>query len=546
MAKKLLFGHDARVELLSGVEQLANAVSATLGPKGRTVVLESQYGGPHITKDGVTVAKEIELEDPVQNSGAQMVKEAASKTNDEAGDGTTTATVLAHAILKEGFKKIANGANPIELKRGIDKTVEQVVYHLKDNAKPIQGNDEIAQVGTISANNDQSIGNIIADAMDKVGKDGIITVEEGKTAETELELVEGMQFDKGYLSPYFVTNTNKMETELEDAYLLIIDKKISAMKQILPILEQALQSDKPILLIAEDVDGEALSTLVVNKIRGSLKIAAVKAPGYGERRKEILEDLAVLTGGVVISEDHGHSLEEATIDMLGTTAKVVITKDSTTIVNGGGTKELIEERINQIKVQIENTPSDYDNEKLQERLAKLAGGVAVIKIGAGSEIEMKEKKDRVDDALNATKAAVQEGVITGGGTALRRVEFSDEEIFENADQCLGMDIVLKACQAPFNAIMENAGLNAAVIWNDILNTGDEDVCLESENYLNLGYCARTDEVVDMYEAGIIDPVKVTRIALEKAASVAGTMLTTECVVTTIPKEEPVQPQQPMM
>jgi len=550
MAKKLTFGHDARVELLSGVEQLAKAVTATLGPKGRTVVLESPYGGPSITKDGVTVAKDIELEDPVQNSGAQMVKEAASKTNDEAGDGTTTATVLAYAILKEGFRKIANGANPIELKRGIDKTVAEVVQYLKDTARPIEGNAEIAQVGTISANNDASIGNIIADAMDKVGKDGIITVEEGKTAETELELVEGMQFDKGYLSPYFVTNTNKMETELEDAYLLIIDKKISSMKQILPILEQALQSDKPILLIAEDVDGEALSTLVVNKIRGSLKIAAVKAPGYGDRRKEILGDLAILTGGTVISESQGHVLEEATIDMLGTAAKVVITKDNTTIVNGGGTKELIEERINQIKLQIENTPSDYDNEKLQERLAKLAGGVAVIKIGAGSEIEMKEKKDRVDDALNATKAAVQEGIITGGGTALRRfnIEIANSASvgLENDDQVLGMEIVLKACESPFRAIMENAGLNADVIWNDILNTGDEDVCLESENYLHLGYCARTDEVVDMYEEGIIDPVKVTRIALEKAASVAGTMLTTECIVTTIPKEEPVQPQQPMM
>jgi len=530
MAKKLNFGGSARTELLRGVEQLANAVSSTLGPKGRTVVLEKDHGSPVVTKDGVTVAKEVELEDPIENAGAQMVKEAASKTNDEAGDGTTTATVLAHTILKEGYKKIANGANPIELKRGIDKTVIDVVQYLKDNAKPISSNDEISQVGTISANNDTAIGTIIADAMDKVGKDGIITVEEGQTAETELELVEGMQFDKGYLSPYFATDANKMETELEDVLLLIIDKKISTMKELLPILEQAMQSDKPILLIAEDVDGEALSTLVVNKIRGSLKIAAVKAPGYGERRKEILEDIAILTGGTVISESQGHTLDDATMEMLGASSKVVITKDTTTIINGNGSGNAIAKRIGQIKTQIENTQSDYDKEKLSERLAKLSGGVALIKIGAGSEIEMKEKKDRVDDALNATKAAVEEGVIPGGGIMLRRYEESNV-VYENEDQCYGADIIYKACKAPFNVIMENAGLNADVIYNKLDDTN--------------GYDARNEKIVDMMEAGIIDPVKVTRVALEKAASVAGTMLTTECVVTDIPKDESDQ-QIPMM
>ena len=539
MAKKLIFGHDARISLLSGVEQLTAAVSATLGPKGRTVVLEGQYGTPQTTKDGVTVARAIELEDPIENMGAQMVKEAASKTNDEAGDGTTTATVLAYTILKEGFKKIANGANPIELKRGIDKTVVHAVQYLKDNAKPIVDNEEIAQVATISANNDFAIGTIIANAMDKVGKDGIITVEEGKTAETELEIVEGMQFDRGYLSPYFVTNTVKMEAVLEDPYLLIVDKRVSSMKEILPILEQALQTNKPVLLIAEDVDGEALSTLVVNKIRGSLKVVAVKAPGYGERRKEILEDIATLTGGTVISTSMGHELEETTIDMLGTAAKVVITKDATTIVNGGGSKDELEERIGQLKVQILNTPSDYDKEKLQERLAKLSGGVAVIKIGAESEIEMKEKKDRVEDALNATKAAVEEGIIAGGGLMLRRYKgVSRRNLdYDNEDQILGGDIVIKACNAPFDVIMENAGLNAEVIFNKLID-------LKSSSIVGgaVGYDARNEMIVDMFEAGIIDPVKVTRIALEKAASVASTMLTTECVVTTIPEPTSVQPQ----
>ena len=535
MAKELTFGDDAREDLLNGVEILANAVSATLGPKGRTVVIENSYGSPTVTKDGVTVAKEIELEDPVMNAGAQMVKEAASKTNDQAGDGTSTATVLAYTILKEGFKKISNGANPIELKRGIDKTVVKVVEYLKANARPINGTDEIAQVGTISANNDSSIGAMIAEAMDKVGRDGVITVEEGKTAETILDVVEGMQFDRGYLSPYFVTDSNKMESVLEDAYVLIVDKKISSMKDLLPILEQVMQTGKEILIIAEDVDGEALSTLVVNKISGSLKIAAVKAPGFGDGRKSILEDIAVLTGGTVISEDHGLELEEASMDLLGTADKLVISKDTTTIINGNGDKDLIKERIEGIKVQIDNNTSDYEIEKLQERLAKLAGGVAVIKIGAESEIEMKEKKDRIDDALNATKAAIFEGIIAGGGTVLRGYDGEKDSLYENEDQCLGGDIVVKACHAPFEAILENAGLNADVIWNKIVTN--------NANGTAAGYDVRTETVLkDMVDAGIVDPVKVTRIALEKAASVAGTMLTTECVVTNIPKDEPVQSQ----
>ena len=535
MAKELTFGDDAREDLLNGVEILANAVSATLGPKGRTVVIENSYGSPTVTKDGVTVAKEIELEDPVMNAGAQMVKEAASKTNDQAGDGTSTATVLAYTILKEGFKKISNGANPIELKRGIDKTVVKVVEYLKANARPINGTDEIAQVGTISANNDSSIGAMIAEAMDKVGRDGVITVEEGKAAETILDVVEGMQFDRGYLSPYFVTDSNKMESVLEDAYVLIVDKKISSMKDLLPILEQVMQTGKEILIIAEDVDGEALSTLVVNKIRGSLKIAAVKAPGFGDRRKSILEDIAVLTGGTVISEDHGLELEEASMDLLGTADKLVISKDTTTIINGNGDKDLIKERIEGIKVQIDNNTSDYEIEKLQERLAKLAGGVAVIKIGAESEIEMKEKKDRIDDALNATKAAIFEGIIAGGGTVLRGYDGEKDSLYENEDQCLGGDIVVKACHAPFEAILENAGLNADVIWNKIVTN--------NANGTAAGYDVRTETVLkDMVDAGIVDPVKVTRIALEKAASVAGTMLTTECVVTNIPKDEPAQSQ----
>jgi chaperonin GroEL len=538
MAKKLVFSEDARTELFKGVEQLADAVKATLGPKGRTVVIEKAFGGPHVTKDGVSVAKEIELEDPVENAGAQMVKEAASKTNDEAGDGTTTATVLAHAILKEGYKKIAHGANPIELKRGIDKTVEDVIEYLKNESRPISGNDEIAQVGTISANNDSSIGNMIAAAMDKVGENGVITVEEGKSSETELDVVEGMRFDRGYSSPYFVTNGEKMTAELENPFILLYDKKVSNMKDILPLLEQCMQMDRPMLIIAEDIDGEALSTLVVNKVRGTLKVATVKAPGFGNKRLEQLDDIAVLINGTVITEKVGLSLDQAQMEHLGSAEKVTITKDTTTIVNGHGDSSMVQERVEQIQSQIESTESEYEKEQLQERLAKLSGGVAVIRIGASSEIEMKEKKDRVDDALNATKAAVQEGIIAGGGTVLRGYQESNV-VYENEDQAMGADIVYKACKAPFNAILENAGLNADVIWNKIVT--------HNANGTEAGFDVRTEEVLtDMVDAGIIDPVKVTRVALEKAASVAGTMLTTECVVTTIPKDEPTQPQMPMM
>jgi len=538
MAKKLVFGADARFELMKGVEQLSDAVRSTLGPKGRTVVIEKAFGGPHVTKDGVSVAKEIDLEDPVQNSGAQMVKEAASKTNDEAGDGTTTSTVLAHAILKEGYKKIANGANPIELKRGIDKTVVKVVDYLKEESRPVNGTGEIAHVGTISANNDASIGAMIAEAMDKVGQNGVITVEEGKTAETELDVVEGMRFDRGYASPYFVTNSEKMTTELEDPFILLYDGKITQMKDVLPLLEETMQMDRPMLIIAEDVAGEALSTLVVNKVRGTLKVATVKAPGFGAKRLEQLEDIACLTGGTVITEKVGLSMEDVQLDHLGTAGRIIISKNDTTIVNGHGNEDAVNDQISQIQSQLERSDSDYDKEKLQERLAKLSGGVAVIRIGAGSEIEMKEKKDRLDDALNATKAAVEEGIIAGGGTILRGYQHFENDIFENEDQLLGRDIILKACKAPFEAICENAGLNAEVIWNKIVTTGDGS---------SSGYDVRTDDVLeDMVDVGIIDPVKVTRIALEKAASVAGTMLTTECVITNIPKDEPAQPQMPMM
>jgi len=539
MAKKLIFGADARLELMKGVEQLSDAVKSTLGPKGRTVVIEKAFGGPHITKDGVTVAKEIELEDPIQNAGAQMVKEAASKTNDEAGDGTTTSTVLAHAILKEGYKKIANGANPIELKRGIDKTVSKVVEYLKEESRPVSGNDEIAQVGTISANNDASIGKMIAEAMDKVGQNGVITVEEGKTAETQLDVVEGMRFDRGYASPYFVTNSEKMTAELDDPFILLYDRKISNMKDILPLLEQTMGMDRTMLIIAEDVEGEALSTLVVNKVRGTLKVATVKAPGFGAKRIEQLEDMAVLIGATVITQKVGLSLEDATLDHLGTAGRVIITKNDTTIVNGHGSEEAVQERIKDVASQIESSDSEYDKEQLQSRLAKLSGGVAVIRIGAGSEIEMKEKKDRLDDALNATKAAVEEGIIAGGGTILRGYQHHEDDIYENEDQTLGRDIVLKACKAPFESILENAGLNPEVIWNKIVT--------HNANGTEAGYDVRTETVLeDMVDVGIIDPVKVTRIALEKAASVAGTMLTTECVITDIPKDEPAQPQMPMM
>ena len=535
MAKKLLFNEEARTALLSGVQQLADAVESTLGPRGRTVVIDKKFGAPHITKDGVSVAKEIELEDATENAGAQMVKEAAQKTNDMAGDGTTTATVLARAILTEGYKKIANGANPIELKRGIDKTVTKITEYLEDLSNPVTDNAEIAQIGTISANNDSSIGAIIAKAMEKVGQDGVITVEEGKTSETTLEVVEGMQFDRGYLSPYFVTDANKMEAVLSNMKILMVDGQVSNMKQLLPILEQVAQQGSELLIIADDINGEALSTLVVNKVRGSLKVCAVKAPGFGEKRKEVLEDIAAITGAFVISETKGHKLEKATLEQLGSAEKIVINKDTTTIVNGYGDAEYVQERIESIKNQIEASVSDYETEKLRERLAKLSGGVAVIKIGAGSEVEMKEKKDRVDDALNATKAAVEEGIIPGGGIALRR--FTDVNIsYENEDQSIGGDILIKACHAPFNTIMKNAGLNAEVIYSKLNGSGP---------YTD-GYCARTEKVVNMIEAGIIDPVKVTRIALEKAASVAGTMLTTECVMIDIKEDKPAPQLDPAM
>jgi chaperonin GroEL len=536
MAKKLLFNEEARTALLSGVQQLADAVESTLGPRGRTVVIDKKFGAPHITKDGVSVAKEIELEDAIENAGAQMVKEAAQKTNDMAGDGTTTATVLARAILTEGYKKIANGANPIELKRGIDKTVTKITEYLEDLSNPVTDNAEIAQIGTISANNDSSIGAIIAKAMEKVGQDGVITVEEGKTSETTLEVVEGMQFDRGYLSPYFVTDANKMEAVLSNMKILMVDGQVSNMKQLLPILEQVAQQGSELLIIADDINGEALSTLVVNKVRGSLKVCAVKAPGFGEKRKEVLEDIAAITGAFVISETKGHKLEKATLEQLGSAEKIVINKDTTTIVNGFGDAEYVQERIESIKNQIESSISDYETEKLRERLAKLSGGVAVIKIGAGSEVEMKEKKDRVDDALNATKAAVEEGIIPGGGIALRRFEGDMGIDYENEDQMIGGDIIIKACHAPFNTIMKNAGLNAEVIYSKLNGSGP---------YTD-GYCARTEKVVNMIEAGIIDPVKVTRIALEKAASVAGTMLTTECVMIDIKEDKPAPQLDPAM
>lgn len=537
MSKKLTFNEEARSELLSGAEQLANAVTATLGPKGRTVVLEKSFGLPVVTKDGVSVAKEISLEDAVQNMGAQMIKEAASQANDEAGDGTTTATVLAYAILKEGHRQIANGANPVEVKRGIDKAVRSIVNQLEEYSKEVKDNAEIAQVGTISANNDEEIGSIIAEAMEKVGREGIITVEEGKTADTTLEVVEGMQFDRGYASPYFITNPQKQLAELSNPKILLYDSKIVAMKDLLPILEKCVQTDNPMLIIAEEVEGEALATLVVNSVRGTLKVCTVKAPGFGEQRTANLEDIAALTGGTVITDKLGVKLSEVTMDMLGSCEKVVVEKGATTIVNGSGASEDIKTRIMSIATQIEGTSSSYEKEKLQMRLAKLSGGVALIKIGAHSEIEMKEKKDRIEDALNATRAAVEEGVIPGGGIALMKCSDAFACFFDNDDQSIGGDIIIDACKAPFNSIMTNAGLNAEVIWNEVNRSKTK----------NAGYDARNEEVVDMFKSGIIDPVKVTRIALEKAASVAGTMLTTECVVTNIKKEEtPAQPQHPMM
>lgn len=524
MAKEIKFDIEAREGLKRGVDALANAVKVTLGPKGRNVIISKSFGAPHVTKDGVSVAKEVELEDTLENMGAQMVKEVASKTNDLAGDGTTTATVLAQAIVKEGLKNVAAGANPMDLKRGIDKAVEELVKDLENQSVEVGSTtDKIKQVASISANNDEIIGELIAEAFEKVGKEGVITVEEAKGTDTYVDVVEGMQFDRGYLSPYFVTNPEKMETEFENPYILLYDKKISSLKELLPILEPAAQSGKPLLIIAEDVDGEALSTLVVNKLRGALKIAAVKAPGFGDRRKAMLEDIAILTGGTVISEESGYTLENASLDMLGTAETVSIDKDNTTIVNGAGSKDMIANRVNQIKAQMEATTSDYDREKLQERLAKLAGGVAVLYVGAASEVEMKEKKDRVDDALHATRAAVEEGIVAGGGVALLRAKKALETIeTSNADEKTGIEIVRRAIESPLRTIVENAGMEGSVIVAKVM-----------EGTGNYGFNAKTDEYVDMLEAGIIDPKKVTRVALENAASVSGMILTTDCALVEI-------------
>ncbi|QOI98213.1 MAG: chaperonin GroEL [Flammeovirgaceae bacterium] len=527
MAKEITFDTSARDRLKKGVDKLADAVKVTLGPKGRNVILDKKFGAPTVTKDGVSVAKEIELKDPIENMGAQLVKEVASKTADAAGDGTTTATVLAQAIFNHGIKNVAAGANPMDLKRGIDKAVTVVVENLKKQSKKIKDSNEIQQVASISSNNDETIGKMIADAMDKVGKDGVITVEEAKGTETEVKTVEGMQFDRGYLSPYFVTNTEKMEAELDNPYILIYDKKISSMKELLPILEATAQTGKPLVIIAEEVEGEALATLVVNKIRGALRVAAVKAPGFGDRRKAMLEDIAILTGGQVISEERGYKLENATLDYLGRAEKVNIDKDNTTIVNGAGKKSEIQGRINQIKAQIETTTSDYDKEKLQERLAKLSGGVAILYVGAATEVEMKEKKDRVDDALHATRAAVQEGIIPGGGVAyLRAIDALKDVDTDNDDQETGVNIVRLALEAPLRIIAENAGQEGSVIVNKVRD-GKKD----------FGFNARENKFEDFFQAGIIDPTKVARLALENAASIAGLLLTTEAVVSEIPEEK---------
>ena len=529
MAKEIKFNVDARAQMKEGADALANAVKVTLGPKGRNVVIDKKFGAPQVTKDGVTVAKEIELEDRVANMGAQMVKEVASKTNDQAGDGTTTATVLAQAIINVGLKNVTAGANPMDLKRGIDKAVAKVVESLKAQSQEVGDNyAKIEQVGTISANNDGYIGKLIADAMSKVKKDGVITVEEAKGTETEVKVVEGMQFDRGYISPYFMTNGDKMEAVLEEPLVLITDKKISTMKDLLPILEPIAREGKSLLIIAEDVDGEALTTLVVNRLRGTLKIAAVKAPGFGDRRKEMLQDIATLTGAVVVSEERGFTLENTTPDMLGKAEKVVITKENTTIVNGAGDKAAIQERADLIRKQIATTTSDYDREKLQERLGKLAGGVAVLYVGAATEVEMKEKKDRVEDALNATRAAVEEGIVPGGGVAyIRAAETLKGLKGDNEDETTGIHIVARAIEEPLRQIAENAGLEGSVIINKI-----------REGKGDFGYNARTDEYVNMFEAGVIDPTKVSRIALENAASVAGMFLTTECAITDIHEKEP--------
>ncbi|HAE12688.1 MAG: chaperonin GroEL [Chitinophagales bacterium] len=527
MAKLIHFNSDAREALKIGVDTLANAVKATLGPKGRNVVIEKKYGAPNVTKDGVSVAKEIELEDPVQNMGAQMVREVASKTSDVAGDGTTTATVLAQAIMTAGLKNVAAGANPMDLKRGIDKAVEAIVANLKKQSKKVgDDNSKIEQVGTISANNDPEIGKLIAEAMAKVSKDGVITVEEAKGTDTYVDVVEGMQFDRGYLSPYFVTNADKMEAEMERPYILIYDKKISTMKDILPVLEKVAQQGAQLLIIAEDVDGEALATLVVNKIRGSLKVVAVKAPGFGDRRKEMLEDIAVLTGGTVISEERGYKLENADLTFLGRAETITVDKDNTTIVNGSGKKEGIKARINQIKGQIENTTSDYDREKLQERLAKLSGGVAVLYVGAATEVAMKEKKDRVDDALHATRAAVEEGIVPGGGVAyIRASAVLDKLELDNEDEKIGVEIVRKALEAPIRTIVDNAGIEGSIVVQKV-----------RDGKADFGFNARTETYENLLAAGVIDPVKVTRVALENAASIAGLLLTTE--VTIVDKPEP--------
>jgi chaperonin GroEL len=534
MAKELFFNTDARDRLKKGIDILADAVKVTLGPKGRNVILDKKFGAPTITKDGVTVAKEIELDEPIENMGAQLVKEVASKTADDAGDGTTTATILAQSIFNVGIKNVAAGANPMDLKRGIDKAVVAVVNELRATSKQISTSKEISQVGTISANNDEEIGKMIADAMEKVGKDGVITVEEAKGTETEVRTVEGMQFDRGYLSPYFTTNTEKMEAELENPYILIYDKKISSMKELLPILEPVAQSGRPLLIIAEDVDGEALATLVVNKIRGALKVAAVKAPGFGDRRKAMLEDIATLTGGTVISEERGYKLENATVEYLGSAEKINIDKDNTTIVNGAGESATIQARVGEIKSQIEKTTSDYDREKLQERLAKLSGGVAILYIGAATEVEMKEKKDRVDDALHATRAAVQEGVVVGGGVALLRASKALDNLKGlNEDEDTGINIIRLAVESPLRIIVANSGREGSVVINKIME----------KNEGTYGYNARTDEFEDLFNAGVIDPTKVTRLALENAASIAALLLTTECVVAEV--KEDAHPMPPM-
>lgn len=535
MAKNIIFNTEAREQLRQGVNALADAVKVTLGPKGRNVIIDKKFGAPHITKDGVSVAKEVELEDPIQNMGAQLVKEVASKTNDQAGDGTTTATVLAQAIVNTGIKNVTAGANPMDLKRGIDKAVMAVVADLKARSREIgEGKEKVEQVATISANNDKFIGQIIADAMDKVKKEGVITIEEAKGLDTTVKVVEGMQFDRGYLSPYFVTNTEKMEATYENPFILIYDKKISNLKELLPILEKTVQTGRGLLIISEDIEGEALATLVVNRLRGSLKIVAVKAPGFGDRRKEMLEDIAILTGGTVISEEKGYKLEDADLSMLGTAQKITVDKDNTTIVSGAGDKAAIEGRVSQIRSQIEKTTSDYDREKLQERLAKLAGGVAVIYVGAASEVEMKEKKDRFDDALHATRAALEEGIIPGGGVAfIRAISALDNLKGENEDEQTGIQIVRRALEEPLRQIVANAGMEGSVVVNKVKE-------LEGDN----GFNARTEVYEDLHASGVIDPTKVARVAIENAASIASMILTTECVLFEIKEETPAMPAAP--